>query len=58
VADSFAANVLPVIRQIQASGATTYRALAAALNARFARSSRNGEWQANTVRNILNRQAD
>jgi hypothetical protein len=32
-AGSFAANALPVIRQIQAAGATSYRAIAAALNA-------------------------
>jgi DNA invertase Pin-like site-specific DNA recombinase len=32
--DSFAANVLPIVRQIQAAGATTHRAIAQALNAR------------------------
>ena len=56
-ADSFAANVLPIIRQIQATGATTYRAIAEALNARGLRSPRNGEWHATTVRNILTRDA-
>jgi hypothetical protein len=30
-ADAFAANVLPVVRQIKASGATTFRAIAEAL---------------------------
>lgn len=54
-AEAFAANVLPVIRQIQAAGATTYRAIAAALNARGIRSPRGGEWHATTVRNILTR---
>src|SRR4051795_5038296 len=33
-ADAFAANVLPVLRQIQAAGATTHRAIAQALNDR------------------------
>ncbi len=54
-ADAFAANILPVIHQIQATGATTYRAIAAALNARGLRSPRGGEWQPTTVRNIVNR---
>jgi DNA invertase Pin-like site-specific DNA recombinase len=57
-ANSFAANVLPVIRQIKASGATTFRAIAAALNARGIQSPRGGEWHATTVRNILNRDAE
>jgi hypothetical protein len=42
-AEAFSANFLPVIRQIQATGATTYRAIAAALNARGIRSPRGGE---------------
>jgi hypothetical protein len=33
-ADAFAANVLPIVRQIQAAGAATFRAIAAALNDR------------------------
>jgi len=33
-ADAFARNVLPIIRQIQASGVRSYRAIAGALNAR------------------------
>jgi DNA invertase Pin-like site-specific DNA recombinase len=55
-ADAFAANVLPIIRQIQATGATTYRAIAEALNARGIRSPRGGEWHATTVRNIVTRE--
>jgi DNA invertase Pin-like site-specific DNA recombinase len=55
-AATFAANVLPIIRQIQDSGATTYRAIAEALNARGITSPRGGEWQATTARNILMRQ--
>ncbi len=41
-ADTFAANVLPIIRQIQATGATTTRAIAEALNARGIRTARGG----------------
>jgi hypothetical protein len=33
-ADRFAVNVLPIIQQIKASGATSLRAIAKALNAR------------------------
>src|SRR5215216_887496 len=39
-ADSFALNVLPIVRQIQAAGATTHRAIAHALNARGVRTAR------------------
>ncbi len=56
-AKDFAANVLPIIRQIEAAGATTFRANAAALNARGIAASRGGGWQPTTVRNILNRNA-
>lgn len=52
-----AANILPIIRQIQDSGATTYRAIAEALNARGIPAPRGGVWQATTARNILVRQA-
>jgi DNA invertase Pin-like site-specific DNA recombinase len=54
-ADAFAANVLPIVRQIQASGATTYRAIAAALNNRGVRTARGGYWHDSTVRNLLAR---
>ena len=43
-ANAFAANVLPVIRQIQAAGVTTHRAIAEALNARGIRTARGGQW--------------
>jgi DNA invertase Pin-like site-specific DNA recombinase len=56
-ADAFAANVLPVVRQIQASGVTTLRAIAAALNARGIRTARGGAWHDSTVRNLLGRAA-
>ena len=54
-AETFAANVLPVVRQIQASGATTLRAIAEALNARGIRTARGGAWHDSTVRNLLAR---
>jgi DNA invertase Pin-like site-specific DNA recombinase len=55
-ADAFAANVLPVVRQIQAAGATTPRAIAVALNERRIRTARGGTWHDSTVRNLLARQ--
>jgi DNA invertase Pin-like site-specific DNA recombinase len=52
-ADAFAANVLPIVRQIEASGVKGHRAIAAALNARGVRTARGGQWHATTVRNLL-----
>jgi DNA invertase Pin-like site-specific DNA recombinase len=43
-ADRFAANVLPIIQQIKASGATSLRAIAKALNARGIATARGGVW--------------
>jgi len=54
-ANAQAANVLPVIRQIQASGATTLRAVADALNARGIPTARGGAWHSATVANVLKR---
>lgn len=56
-ADAFAANVLPIIRQIEASGVRGHRAIAAALNARGVRTARGGDWHPTTVRNLLVREA-
>lgn len=55
-ADFHAAKVLPAIRQIQASGASTLRAIADALNARGIQTARGGRWHAATVKNVLARQ--
>ena len=55
VADAFAANVLPVVRDLQAAGVTASRAIADALNARGIRTARGGEWHHSTVRNLLAR---
>jgi DNA invertase Pin-like site-specific DNA recombinase len=53
IAAGFAANVVPLMQQIRAAGATSYRAIADALNARGIGTARGGEWYASTVRNIL-----
>ncbi len=48
-----AANVRPIIREPQASGIRTYRALADALNARGVATARGGVWEPTTVRNVM-----
>jgi len=53
IANAFAANVLPIMQQIKASGATSYAAIAEAMNARGVRTARGGDWHSTTVRNIL-----
>jgi DNA invertase Pin-like site-specific DNA recombinase len=55
LADRHAANVLPIIRDVQRSGAKTLRDVAAALNARGISTSRGGRWHAMTVHNVLAR---
>jgi DNA invertase Pin-like site-specific DNA recombinase len=57
-ADAFAANVLPIVRQIQAAGVTTFRAIAATLNDRGVGTARGGAWHDSTVRNLLARRAN
>ena len=42
--DGLAANVVPIIEQIKASGATSFQAIAEALNARGIRTARDGAW--------------
>ena len=54
-ADRHAANVLPIIREIQRAGARSLRAIAEALNARGVPTARGGRWQAMTVSNALAR---
>jgi DNA invertase Pin-like site-specific DNA recombinase len=54
-ADRFAANTLPIIRQVQATGATSLRAVAAALTARGIPTPRGREWSAPQVANVLKR---
>jgi len=52
-ADQHAANVLPVIRDIERAGVTTLQGIAEALNARGIRTARGRRWYASTVRNLL-----
>ena len=44
--------MLPVIREIQASGVRSFRAIAGALNARGIPTARGGDWHDSTVRNV------
>lgn len=54
IADGFASNVLPIIREIQATGASM-RKTAAALNARGIPTARGGTWAATQISDILKR---
>jgi len=54
-ADRFAANVVPIIREIEASGVTSNLGIAKALNARGIPTARGGEWYDSTVKNALAR---
>jgi hypothetical protein len=54
----FAANVLPTIKEIQASGQTSQNAIAGQLNARKVATARGGKWTHVQVRQILDRMAE
>ena len=54
-ADRHAANVLPIIKEAQRSGANTLRAVAAALNARGIATACGGAWHPMSVKNLLDR---
>jgi DNA invertase Pin-like site-specific DNA recombinase len=54
-ADRFAANVLPIIREIQNSGVSSLRGIAKALTARGIKTARGGQWSAVQVTDILGR---
>lgn len=53
----FAENVVPVIRQVQGSGVTSLRGIAAVLDARGIRTARGGKWAATQVKAVLARNA-
>ena len=55
LAAQFAANVLPVVSSIRASGVVTLKGIAEALNARGIRTARGGAWYASTVKNLVGR---
>lgn len=57
-ADQFAANVLPIVQQIQAAGIVTQGDIAQALNARGIKTVRGGVWHGSTVGNLLKRKAN
>jgi DNA invertase Pin-like site-specific DNA recombinase len=54
-ADAFAANALPIVRQMQAAGLTSLQQIADALNARGIHTARGGAWYGKTVHNLLKR---
>lgn len=54
-ADKHAANVLPVIRDVQRAGAKSLHQIADALNARGITTPRGGQWYAKSVSNVLAR---
>lgn len=56
-ADNYAANFIPVIEAIRASGIDTLQGVADALNNRGIKTSRGGSWYPTTVKNIIERQA-
>jgi hypothetical protein len=56
-ADRFAADVAPVIAELQARGITSHRDIEAELNKRRVPAPRGGEWQRSTVKNVLARLA-
>ena len=54
-ADQFVANLMPVVRGIQNTGATTLEAITQALNQRGIRTARGAKWYASSVMNVLER---
>ena len=54
-ADAFAANVMPLIESLRASGVSDLRGLAAALNSRGIRTARGGRWHVSNVKNVIDR---
>ena len=53
--DAFAANVRPIIREIQASRVQSFRGIARALTARGIKTARGGTWTPVQVSDILRR---
>ena len=54
-ADRFATNILPIVRELQAQGITSHKALARALNTRGIQTANGRQWYGTTVRNLLSR---
>ena len=53
--ERYTANILPIIREVQAAGHTSFNAIAGQLNARKVATARGGRWTHVQVRQILNR---
>src|SRR6185503_4363922 len=54
-ADQFAANVLPIVNSVRASGVNDLRGIAQALNDRGVRTARGGRWHVSNVKNVIDR---
>src|SRR4029079_18803359 len=54
-ADTFVANIMPIIAAIRSTGATTLEAITQALNQRGIRAARGGRWRASSVAYVLAR---
>lgn len=52
-AKRFADGVLPIIKELQTQGITSYKSIARALNARGISTANNRQWHGGTVRNLL-----
>ncbi len=57
-ADRFADNIMPIIREIEATGITSHSGIAKVLNTRGIRTARGGDWHPATVRNIRTRKKE
>lgn len=55
-ADAFAANVLPIVRELRKAGCDSLGKIAEALNARGIKTARGGAWYGKTVANLLARE--
>jgi len=56
-ADRFSMNTLPIIKELQNQGITSYKSLAKALNVRGVQTANNRQWYGTTVKNVLKRRA-
>ncbi len=54
-ADCFATNTLPIIKELQNQGVTSYKSLASALNVRGIPTANKRQWHGTTVKNIIKR---
>ena len=52
-ADRFAANIMPIVDTVRATGVSSLAGVADALNARGIRTARGGRWHVSTVQNLL-----